>query len=398
LLAYGGRFSTISEAFFASLIFFERGFMTSKERMRAAIRGELPDTAPVNFYTFREWADSWKTEDPSYSRIIAFARDNCDSYLPYGQRPLNEKAFLTSTDRISVERKEWREGENTFVKTIIQTPKGPLTNLFRIIDKIDTSWQIEHFVKSEEDVERFLSIPYEPVDYDVSDFSEQERRIGDRGILFPGLIEPAFMAASLFSFADFTVWAMTRRDEFTKLIEIFWERARDYNAHALENMSGCHFRLCGPEYFTPPYLPGELFRKYELPYLKKIMEAAHEKGCTVQLHMHGKVGTLLDEILEIGPDAFDPLEPPPDGDIELGEVKKRIGARICLCGNLEMRDFEISTVDEIDRKVKAIMADAKEGGRLIMMPTATPITSPLPQKVEANMMQFVESGRRYGRY
>ena len=376
----------------------ERIGMTSKERLLAAIRGDIPDMVPVNFYTFRAWEDSWKTKDPSYRKIIAYAREHCDCYFPYGQKPLNEKAFLTSTGKISVERKEWREGENTFIKTVIHTPKGPLQNVFRIIDNVDTSWQIEHFVKSDEDVEKFLSIPYEPVEYDVSDFGDKEKIVGDRGVMFPGLTEPAFSAASLFSFADFTVWAMTRRKEFKKLVDIFWERALDYNTNALENLKGAHFRLCGPEYFTPPYLPRELFREYELPFLKKTMEMAHERGCTVQLHMHGKIGTLTDDILEIGPDALDPLEPPPDGDIALSEVKRRIGGKITLCGNLEMRDFEVCTVEEIDRKVKGIMGDAKDGGRFIMMPTASPISSPLPKKVEANMIQFVESGRKYGRY
>jgi len=372
--------------------------MTSKERLRAAIKGDIPDMVPVNFYTFREWEESWKTRDPSYKKIIAFAREHCDCYLPYGQKALNEKAFLTSTDKISVERKEWRDGENRFIKTIIRTPKGPLENVFRMIDNVDTSWQIEHFVKSGEDVEKFLSIPYEPVEYDVSDFSDKEKIIGDRGVMFPGLTEPAFLAASLFSFADFTIWAMTRKAQFKKLVDVFRERALDYNRNLLENIAGAHFRLCGPEYFTPPYLPRALFREYELPFLKKTMEMAHEKGSTVQLHIHGKVGTLIEEILEISPDALDPLEPPPDGDIELAELKKRIGHKITLCGNMEMRDFEVCTTKEIDEKVKKIMDDAREGGRLIMMPTASPITSPLPKKVEANMMQFVASGRKYGGY
>ena len=53
----------------------ERIGMTSKERLLAAIRGDIPDMVPVNFYTFRAWEDSWKTKDPSYRKIIAYARN-----------------------------------------------------------------------------------------------------------------------------------------------------------------------------------------------------------------------------------------------------------------------------------------------------------------------------------
>ena len=134
--------------------------------------------------------------------------------------------------------------------------------------------------------------------------------------------------------------------------------------------------------------------KYDTELIRMIQEA----GFFVQMHSHGKVGSVLDYIEQCAPDALEPLEPPPDGDIELAEVKKRIGEEITLCGNIEMRDFEIGTPEEIDAKVKRIMEDAKGEGGFILMPTATPITVPLEEHIAGNLIQFIDSGIEYGGY
>ena len=65
---------------------------------------------------------------------------------------------------------------------------------------------------------------------------------------------------------------------------------------------------------------------------------------------------------------------------------------------MEMRDFEIGTSEEIDAKVKRIMKDAKGEGGFILMPTATPITTPLASRIADNLIQFVDSGIKYGSY
>ena len=102
--------------------------------------------------------------------------------------------------------------------------------------------------------------------------------------------------------------------------------------------------------------------------------------------------------MDSGAQGLDPIEPPPDGDIELSEVKRRYGDRLCLFGNVELRDLEHSSRAKVDALVKKAMDEAKEGGGFVLMPTAAPINVPLSRKTEENYLQYIDSGLRYGRY
>jgi hypothetical protein len=44
------------------------------------------------------------------------------------------------------------------------------------------------------------------------------------------------------------------------------------------------------------------------------------------------------------------------------------------------------------------MAAAKAGGGYVIMPTAAPIETPLPQKITDNYLWYIESALELGRY
>jgi len=372
--------------------------VTSRRRLLGAFQRRPVDRVPVHLYDFQEYTDQWKINDESYRGVVDYARAKCDSMVMYMPAAKNAKAFMTSSEQVEVESRKRREDGCTITENSIITPKGRLTQIFKDKDNIYTTWQIKHVLETEEDVEKFLSIPYEPVKYDFSRFYELQKEIGQGGVMLIDFGDPLCNVAELFNFGDFTVWAMTRRDVFTRLCDVMFERVKDYIKACLDEGVGPVYRLFGPEYATPPYLPGELFKEYVVKYDTELIRMIREAGFFVQMHSHGKVGSVLHYIEQCSPDALEPLEPPPDGDIELAEVKKRIGHKITLCGNMEMRGFEIGTPEEIDAKVKKIMEDAKGEGGFILMPTATPITVPLEERIARNLIQFIDSGIKYGRY
>jgi len=372
--------------------------MTPRERLLSAYRHEVPDTVPVHFYCFNPWADGWEARDPSFSRLIAFAREETDALGSWEPLPKNEVAFLSASRNLKVEEECWEEGEFTFSRKVLHTPRGLLQRITKTARNIYTTWTVEHFIKSPADIEKFFSVDWEPVEWDLSGFYDMERRMGQKGVMFIGFPDPLCLVAELFHFGDFTVQALLERARFKRMLDVMWERLQVRLRACLDAGLGPVYRIYGPEYATPPYLPPSCFEEYVVPYDKKMVEMIHEKGFFVQLHCHGKVAKVLHLMQEIAPDAIDCFEPPPDGDIELLEVKKRLGCSITISGNMEFRDLEICTPREIDAKVKAIMDAAKPGGAFILQPTAEPITSPLPKRLEENMMQFVESGRKWGGY
>ena len=89
---------------------------------------------------------------------------------------------------------------------------------------------------------------------------------------------------------------------------------------------------------------------------------------------------------------------PPDGDITLAEVKKRIGSKMCIFGNIQLKLLENGTRDEVYQQVKECMEAAKDGGGYVIMPTASPINVPLSPKTEENYITFIEAALELGKY
>ena len=290
-------------------------------------------------------------------------------------------------------------GENyTERRLLLETPTGDLTSTHRVYDNLYTTWQTEHWCKTIDDVNKMLSVPFEPIKYDASDYDRIKKEVGDRGIIMSGAADPAYLAMELMEFGEATVWVMTETEHFAETVEEIHRR----NMKNLENMLKCKtvdlYRICGPEYLTPPYLPPKFFKRFVTPYLKEMTDLIHKYGGLVRIHCHGKINKVIDEILSCGADALDPCEAPPDGDITLRELKERANGKLCLFGNIQLKSLEHAGVSEIRDIVRSCMDDAKKGGGFVIMPTAAPINIPLSQKTEENYYAFIETALEYGKY
>ncbi len=307
-------------------------------------------------------------------------------------------SFLTPPGRSRSPAGKWRKGDALVTHRALHTPKGNLTRITRVVDGINTVWQTEHWCKSVEDVDRVMSIPFEPLDYDTSDFERIRREVGERGVIMASLGDPLLFAAELMSMADYLIRAATETGHFARTAAALHER----NQINLRRMLSVNvvdlYRICGPEYATPPYLPPALFERFVLPYVREMVDLIHSFGAKARLHCHGRINRVLDMIVATGADAIDPCEPPPDGDITLAEVTRRVEDRLCIFGNLELKLLEHGSPQEVEATAQLCMDSAKAGGRCVIMPTAAPINVPPARKTEENYMRFIETALAHGRY
>jgi hypothetical protein len=116
-----------------------------------------------------------------------------------------------------------------------------------------------------------------------------------------------------------------------ELMEFFTEAAieagRDLVRHGVGTLriGAAWTSLLGPE----------MFRERVLPYHRRVAEAIRAAGGLTLLHCCGHVGRMLEAYAEAGWDGLEPLTPPPLGDTVLADAKRRVGARVCLKGNLD---------------------------------------------------------------
>ena len=77
------------------------------------------------------------------------------------------------------------------------------------------------------------------------------------------------------------------------------------------------WRIYGPEFATEPLLPSRFFAEYVVPYTGPMVKMIQRHGGFVRLHCHGRIRNVLPHIAAMGVDAIDPIEPPPQGDVQL---------------------------------------------------------------------------------
>ncbi|MFH1737930.1 MAG: uroporphyrinogen decarboxylase family protein [bacterium] len=366
--------------------------LTSRDRLHRLLDRKPIDRVPISTYEINPWdKENWYTRQPSYGTLNEYIRTHADCIWLVGA-PIRNKAEWAETAT------HWREGKSQYTRRVVHTPKGDLQWVYRVDDDLFTTWQVEHPFKEIEDVDRYLSLPWEFGGCDMSEIERAQREIGDNGIVMCDISDPICTPPDLFEFGHFLVTVFENRSKLRQLMDVLHERILQALEYQLEHGAGPLWRLVGPEYATPPYLPPELFRELVVEYDRPIVDLIHRYGGKVRLHCHGCVSQVLDMFVEIGADGTDPLEPPPQGDIELAEVKRRVGDKMILFGNMELAWLEYCSPEEIDGHVRGMMESAKEGGGYVVLPTAAPINIPLKPQTERNYIQMIDSTLKYGGY
>jgi uroporphyrinogen-III decarboxylase len=106
------------------------------------------------------------------------------------------------------------------------------------------------------------------------------------------------------------------------------------------------------------FISRAMYREFVLPYERRVTRAVKACGVPVYTHTCGRLGDRLELLAETETDGVDTLDPPPLGNVELADAKRRIGARLFIKGNL-------NAVALLEYRTKAqVIADASERLRI----------------------------------
>jgi len=182
-----------------------------------------------------------------------------------------------------------------------------------------------------------------------------------------------------------------------RLLEIAYERVAERLQHVLDRGVGPIFRFGGSEQATPPMMSKRMFDQFVLLYERPLWQMVRKAEKTVWVHCHGKVNTVIDDFVEGGVQLLDPVEPPPQGNIDIAEAKRRAAAGpTTLIGNIQYSDLCQRSTREIERLVEQAIC---EGGRqhFILGPTEFPISA-LDERLSDNLLCYIEAGIKYGTF
>jgi len=373
----------------------------------ATLRGEPVDRPAVNFYEVGGFdvdpsdPDEFNVyNDPSWRPLLELAEGQSD--LIRMRSPVKKRSHDVDAGSLKGEfftTEEYFEDGCKFRRVTLKIAGRTMTSLTRRSPDVDTVWTIEHLLKNTDDLKAYLELPDEVFaeELDIARLVEEDRKLGDRGIVMVDTEDPICAAASLFSMADYTVAALTEQRLFHRLLEKLSRHIYARTERTATEFPGHLWRIYGPEYAAEPYLPPHLFSEYVVRYTGPMVEMIQEHGGFARIHCHGRISAVLDYIVEMGAAAIDPIEPPPQGDADLAQIRRDYGDKLVLFGNIEYADIENIAPVRFERIVEKSLHDGTDGpGRgFVLMPSSAPVGRKVTPHVLANYETMVRLAKRW---
>jgi uroporphyrinogen decarboxylase len=121
------------------------------------------------------------------------------------------------------------------------------------------------------------------------------------------------------------------------------------------------FCLCSDYCFNDnPFLSPAMFDEFVAPYLRQLVAGYRAMGYYVIKHTDGNIMPILDALLSAQPHALHSLDP--QGQVNLAEVKRLAGDRVCLIGNVNCALLQTGSDEQVVADVRRALRDGMPGG------------------------------------
>ncbi|MFC1885875.1 uroporphyrinogen decarboxylase family protein [Thermodesulfobacteriota bacterium] len=142
-----------------------------------------------------------------------------------------------------------------------------------------------------------------------------------------------------------------------------------------------------------PMVSPKFTARFLTPALKKQVELGHSLNMLVLKHTDGDLRKIMDLMVDTGIDGLHPIDPM--AGMDLGEMKKEYGDRLCLMGNINCgATLSWKSEEEVRQEVKEAIKKAGYGGGYICMSSNSIHSGVRPE----NYVAMVEAIREYGTY
>jgi uroporphyrinogen decarboxylase len=175
----------------------------------------------------------------------------------------------------------------------------------------------------------------------------------------------------------------------TDMLDMF----TDWIAKTLDHICNLGFDLVWAAddlaYKGGPLFSPKVFREIFLPRLSKV---ARKIKLPWIFHSDGNLMPIMDDLLSLGMNGLHPIEP---GAMDIAEVKRRYGSRLCLVGNIDLRyTLTRGTPEETEAEVRDRIREIAPGGGYIVS-SANDIPSYCKPE---NLLAMSQAIRKYGMY
>lgn len=151
--------------------------------------------------------------------------------------------------------------------------------------------------------------------------------------------------------------------------------------------------LCADYCFNDnPFLSPNQCDEYIMPYLKKLIAGYRDQGFYTIKHTDGNIMPILDQLVDCNPHALHSLDP--QGGVDMAEIKRLVGDKVCLIGNVNCAMMDSGTDEEVVESTKYALEHGMPGGGYIFSTSNCIYTGMKLERYEL----ILDIWRKYGNY
>ncbi len=313
------------------------------ERYMTALRCEQPDRVPLG-----DWHVDRLPKEKFLGKKIATLQDEVEFWHRAGFD------FVTASSGI-LEPVRAPEGMTTKGEAV-HTEYG---------DRVSREWAQEHegVIRDWESFEKFTW----PT---VDDFDLSKWDVFDK--ILPSGMKAVFLLGKIYT----TVWMYMGAETFfnalrnnEELIGAMFEKVGrlQYETFLRVIEHPCVGAVLNPDdiaHNTGLLVDPKHLRKHLFPWYKKMGDVCRDKGLGFIFHSDGNCTEAMDDLVECGFHAFNPIQP---NAMDIDAVKQKWGDKLCLIGNLNLDStLTLGTVEDVRAEVyERIRTIAPGGGYMV---------------------------------
>ena len=355
--------------------------MTPGERVLTALRRQEPDRVPMEFSLCPSQMERFRKETGANSPSEHFG---------FGIRGIGIGSTKLKTD---------------FSKYTADFPEGARVDEWGIgWIKTPTSYHFEHIqhpLQKATTVKEIMEYPFPDIDadYRYEGLSERVQRIKESGFAVSAsamavggsVFWPPYKLRSMEQLlVDFMInpdIANAMLDAVTSRMSVLAERLAAASVDILRLADDLGTQLA-------PIISLDTFRKFIKPRLAKIIQSAKrvKPDILVFFHSDGHIQEFIPDLIEIGVDVLNPVQPECMDPVE---IKKKYGNHLAFWGTIGTQTtLPFGTKEEVRQTVKERIETVGKGGGLLIAPTHL-VEPEVPWE---NIMAMVEAVEDFGYY
>ncbi|HGE69622.1 TPA: hypothetical protein ENX78_02230 [Candidatus Poribacteria bacterium] len=194
------------------------------------------------------------------------------------------------------------------------------------------------------------------------------------------------------SMVDLSVRLFEQADEIKRGLDAAVDNAINWGRTQIEAGAEC-LTMCADYCFNDgPFLSPNMFAQFVTPYLQRLIEAHRKNGAYVIKHTDGNIMPILDQLVSCRPHALHSIDP--QAKVSLAEVKRLVGDKVCLAGNVNCGLLQTGTDEEVRADIIRSLRDGMPGGGYIFCTSNVAFKGMPPERYQ----MMLDLRQEYGRY